>query len=135
MSGGDINILLHLWTASVAPYNARPPFYNHKHLYNVIDSTKLENVPWESFLLTYTGARPEDGEAPSWIDSEYEIWFRDPRALIHNLIANPDFKDEFDYIPFREYDGDENRRYKDFMSANWAWKQAVCFCSLFHAFH
>jgi hypothetical protein len=129
MSGGNINALLSLWAASLAPYNAHPPFRNHKHLYNTIDSTELGDIPWQSFSLTYTGARPQRGEVPSWMLSEYEVWFRDPRGLVHNLISNPDFKNEFDYTVFREYDADGNRRYQDFMSGKWAWKQAVCFCS------
>jgi hypothetical protein len=35
--------------------------------------------------------------------SEYDVWFQDPQLLIHNIISNPDFKDEFDYAPVQEY--------------------------------
>ena len=61
------------------------------------------------------------------MDSEYEIWFWDPRALVHGLIVNPDFKDEFDYAPFHEYNEDGNHCFHDFMSGDWTWKQAVQF--------
>jgi len=132
MSGGNINALLSFWATTLAPFNAHPPFRNHKDLYKKIDSTELGDIPWQSYLLSYTtGARPEpqQGEAPSWMLSEYEVWFRDPRVLVHNLILNPDFKNEFDYKVFREYDADGDRRYHDFMSGKWTWKQAVYFCS------
>ena len=34
----------------------------------------------------------------------YDVWYHDPRLLIHNLLANRDFNGEFDYTPFREFD-------------------------------
>jgi hypothetical protein len=30
---------------------------------------------------------------------------------LHNLLANPDFDGEFDYIPFREFDAQKRRRW------------------------
>jgi len=45
--------------------------------------------------------------------------------LIHNMLSNPDYKDEFDYTPFQERDQDGNHRFQDFMSGNWAWKQCI----------
>ncbi|KAG1724585.1 uncharacterized protein EDB91DRAFT_1255178 [Suillus paluster] len=41
------------------------------------------------------------------------------------MLANPAYSDEMDYRPYREYstDGDE-RQFRDFMSADWAWDQA-----------
>ncbi len=57
---------------------------------------------------------------------EYEIWFRDVDLTVQNLLANPDFADDFDFVPFREYGPDDERRYCDFFSADWAWEQAVC---------
>ena len=125
MSAGDIDALLNIWAATLAPHNDHPLFSNHKDLYSTIDATPLGDVPWESFSLKYNGALPKR-DIPPWMSSEYDVWFRDPRELIHNLISNPDFHGEFDYSPLREFDGDENRRYQDFMSGNWAWKQAVC---------
>jgi Plavaka transposase len=46
--------------------------------------------------------------------------------MAHNMLANPTYKGEIDYAPFREYDAlDDTRRWRDFMSADWAWQQAV----------
>jgi len=126
MSAGDIDYLLDIWAATLAPHRDSPPFKNHKDLYSTVDATPLGDVPWDSFSLKYNGTLP-DGEVPSWMSSEYDVWFRDPRCLVQNLISNPDFLGEFDYSPLREYDADGNRRYQNFMSGNWAWKQAVCF--------
>lgn len=132
MSAGDINFLLGLWGASLAIHSGGPPFSNATHLYNTIDSTPLGDVVWESFSLQYNGTQPESN-VPSWmqLEAEYDVWFRDPRTLIHNLLSNPDFKSDFDYAPFQERTVDGLHRFQDFMSGNWAWNQAVCLCYIF----
>ena len=56
--------------------------------------------------------------------TDYQLWFRDPRKVIHNILANPDLADGVDYIPYREFE-DTKRRYGDFMSGDWAWEQCV----------
>jgi len=58
------------------------------------------------------------------MDAEFDVWFRDPRTLVHNLLLNPDFDNEFDCAPLQEYDMDGNHRFENFMSGDWAWKQA-----------
>ncbi|OBZ71952.1 hypothetical protein A0H81_08076 [Grifola frondosa] len=83
----------------------------------------LGNMKWESFDLKYSGDLP-DHDVPSWITASYEVWFRNPHTVVRNMLANPDFKDEIDYAPVQEFYGGE-RRLKDFMSGDWAWKQAV----------
>lgn len=132
MSASDINFILNLWAASLAVHGDEPPFSSASHMYKTIDSTPLGDVPWESVSLQYGGAQPEDN-IPSWMKEGYDIWFRDPRALVHNILSNPDFESEFDYVPFQERTVDGIHRFCDFMSANWAWKQAVstCYCLLF----
>ncbi|KAF8221283.1 hypothetical protein L208DRAFT_1328845, partial [Tricholoma matsutake] len=124
MSAGDINCMLNLWAASLAIHNDEPPFSNTTDLYRTIDSTPLGDVAWESFSLQYNGVQPAEG-VPSWMQAEYDVWFRDPCALVHNLLSNPDFKSDFDYMPFQEKTTDRVHRFQDFMSGNWAWHQAV----------
>jgi hypothetical protein len=124
MSAGDINCLLSLWAASLAIHGDEPPFSKASHLYDTIDSTPLGDVTWESFGLQYNGPRPAEN-VPSWMQAEYDVWFRDPCTLVRNLLSNPDFKSGFDYAPYQERTTDGVHRFKDFMSANWAWKQAV----------
>ena len=127
MSAGGINTICELWAASLAPHAANPPLSGHTDLYNTIDRSPLGDVPWESFFLRSTAGRDhsQDDELPSWMSSEYMVWFRDPQKLVQNLLSNPDFRDEIDYSPFHEYVGDQHR-FQDFMSGDWAWKQAVC---------
>lgn len=124
MSAGDINTLLDFWAASLTVHGDEPPFSNTKDLHNVIDSTPLGDVPWESFSIQYNGTQPAS-DVPSWMQAEYDVWFRDPRSIVQNMLSNPDFKSEFDYAPFQEYDGDGIHRFRDLMSGNWAWQQAV----------
>ena len=124
MSARDINIILGLWAASLAVHGDDPPFSNVSHMYKTIDSTPLGDVPWEFVSLQYGGAQPEDN-IPPWMKEGYNVWFRDPRALVHNILSNPDFESGFDYTPFQERTVDGVHRFCDFMSTNWAWKQGV----------
>lgn len=130
MSAGDINFLLSLWAASLAIHSGEPPFSKATHLYDTIDSTPLGDAAWESFSLQYNGTQPESN-VPAWMLAEYDVWFRDPLTLVHNLQSNPDFKSGFDYAPYQERTGDGLHRFQDFMSANWAWNQAVGFRYIF----
>lgn len=124
MSGGDIDTLMKLWADS----GVAPPFRNHNDLYDRIDASDVGEAPWDEFTLSYDGHIPGDeseSEAPEWMTQEYQAWFRDPVKLIRNLVANPDFKDEFDYTPYQEYDEHGQHRFQDLMSGDWAWRQAV----------
>ena len=124
MSAGHIDFLLGLWAASLAIHSDEPPFSKATHLYDTIDSTPLGDVTWESFALQYNGSRPVEN-IPSWMEAEYDVWFRDPRTLVHNLLSNPDFKSGFDYALYQERTTVGVHRFQDFMSGNWAWNQAV----------
>jgi hypothetical protein len=124
MSAKDIDFILSLWAASLAPHNDEPPFSKATHMYNTIDETPLGDVPWQSFTLQFNGTRPAD-EVPSWMEADYDVWLRDPRALVHNILSNPDFKGEIDHAPFQEHSPDGAHRFQNFMSGLWAWKQAV----------
>ena len=123
MLGGDINILLELWVASLLKHNDELAFTNHKDIYDTIDATPLGDVPWQSFSVRYNGDRPDP--VPPWMDAEFDVWFHDPHTLVHNLLLNPDFDNEFDCAPLQEYDMDGNHWFENFMSGDWAWKQAV----------
>ncbi|KAF8268671.1 hypothetical protein EI94DRAFT_1771510 [Lactarius quietus] len=101
MSGGNINFVLNLWAVSLAIHDDDPPFSNAQHMYDTINSTPLGEVPWESFTLQYDGPQPTEN-IPSWMDSEYDIWFQNPLSLVHNILSNPEFKSGFDYSPFQE---------------------------------
>ena len=89
----------------------------------------LGDIPWQSCTLNYKGSPPEilgpNGESPPWTTADYDIWFHDAHLLIQEMISNPDFAGEFDFAPYQEYSTDGQHWFKDFMSGDWAWKQAV----------
>lgn len=125
MPRSDINFLMDAFAAFGYPHGQQPPFANHDDLHQVLDSITLGDAPWHSFSAQYTGEIPETNP-PSWMTAQYDIWTRDIRTLAQNILANPDFRTEFHSAPYREYDSCNRRRYSHFMSANWAWRQAVC---------
>ena len=53
-----------------------------------------------------------------------QIWYRDPRELLHHILTNPEFALGFDYAPHKDFQGGE-RQYHNFMSGDWAWEQCV----------
>jgi Plavaka transposase len=126
MSGNSIDVLSQLWRASLinqgAPLEEIDLFDSHNGLYATIDSTPIGDVLWEGFSLSYGGPHPD--VTPEWMTTTYDVWHRDARRLLHNILANPDFDGEFDYVPFREFDAQKRRRWRDFMSGDWAWKEA-----------
>ena len=59
------------------------------------------------------------------MNESFEVYFQDPRLLFIEMIGDPSFVKDFDYIPSREYDASGAWCYQHFMAGNWAWKQAV----------
>jgi hypothetical protein len=112
-----------IWAAHCAPFNQPGPFDNDKEMKQRIDEIHLEEMPWKAYSVKYTGEAPLL-KTPTWMKKAYEVWYRDPRQIVHNILANEDFDGEFDYTPFREMK-DGKREWSDFMSGNWAWNQAV----------
>ncbi|KAJ7465852.1 hypothetical protein B0H11DRAFT_1922130 [Mycena galericulata] len=94
MSAGNIDELMQNWASRAGASD--PPFVNHRDLYNTIDATEVGHVPWESFNVSWNGACPAGDETP-WKKQEYMVYGGDDR---------------------------DNREYMDFMSGNWAWRQA-----------
>ncbi|KAG2335321.1 hypothetical protein BDR05DRAFT_898699 [Suillus weaverae] len=123
MSNAAADTLFDLMAALLVKHNNSPPFTDHKDLHQVIKATQLGDVPWQGFSVQYSGECPEN--ILSWMDDEYDVWYRDPHLMAHNMLANPTYKKEIDYTPFHEYDAADNTcQWKDFMSGDWAWQQA-----------
>ncbi|KAF9553011.1 hypothetical protein CPC08DRAFT_646180, partial [Agrocybe pediades] len=117
-----INELLHIWAATL-PDNEDPPFRNKDDLYSTIDSIEHGDAPWLSFTLSYDG-EIADGDTTPWKHKQYEIYFRDPLTVLKNQLGNRDFASEMDFSPKQVFDECGSRRYCDFMSGEWAWRQA-----------
>ena len=96
-------------------------------MYNKIDAIPIGGVPWQSLILLFDGLIPKN--SPPWMTAEHMVWFQDPCLLFKKMLDNPDFKDSFDYAPYRQYDTHGQRHYENFMSGDWAWKQAISTCS------
>ncbi|KAI0069850.1 hypothetical protein K474DRAFT_1570542, partial [Panus rudis PR-1116 ss-1] len=129
LSRGKIDNILTVWAASLlkatnGDFDAVPPFANHADMHNIIDSIPLGDAPWHSFTASYTGPHPTEGDVPSWMTAQHEIWYRNPRTIIRNMLANPDFENEFDTTPYRRYDSSGHRHYQNLFSGNWTWEQA-----------
>ena len=123
MPGVQIDELFNIWAASLHANAGQPPFADHDDVYGTIDAIPRGGEPWSSFSVKYSNELPE-GEAPPWMLVTYDVHFRDPRTVLRNQLSNPDFKDEIDYTPLREYCPKNERIWSNFMSGNWAWSQA-----------
>jgi hypothetical protein len=133
LSASQIDAIMQLWSVTGDGSPSSAPFQNHKDLYDTIDRTPLGDIPWSSFTLQYNGERPAD-DVPQWMSATFEICYRDPRKVIHDMLGHPGFKDNMDYIPYREYHPQTRKRlWQDFMSGDWAWISAVHFF-LVHVF-
>jgi len=59
------------------------------------------------------------------MEGTHEIWYRDPQLLFKGMLENPKFQGFFDYAPLWQYNAYGDHQYKNIMSGNWAWKQAM----------
>ncbi|KAI0676186.1 hypothetical protein C8Q78DRAFT_1065111 [Trametes maxima] len=126
MPASNINTLLELWTVTLAKHSDTAPFATQAELYETIDNTPLGEVKWQSFDLMFSGDRPSgtSSRVPPWMDDKFRVFYRDPMTIIRNMLSNPDFKGEIDYAPVREF-SEGKRRLQNFMSGEWAWRQAA----------
>ncbi|KAG1753701.1 uncharacterized protein EDB91DRAFT_1234119 [Suillus paluster] len=122
-SAKQIDTLLNLWAASLIKHNDTPPFTDHHDLYNTIDATPLGDIPWETFSMSYSGAKPLH-DIPPWMEATYDVWFWDPHLLSHDMLGNPNFDGEMEYVPHQDYSTEDTRCFKNFFSGDWAWGQA-----------
>ncbi|KAK7684404.1 hypothetical protein QCA50_012351 [Cerrena zonata] len=122
-SAPDIDFLMDTFAGFGYSFGASPPFADAHDLYNVIDSIPLGDAPWHSFTGSFTGSIPNEN-APHWMTSKYDVWCRNPLDVVRNMLSNPEFKGQFDYAPYRQFDQHSCRHYDNFMSGNWAWRHA-----------
>ena len=123
MSKSNIDDLLTILRTRAAGEGGTTPFKNCAELYATIDSITEGEVPWDSFTVQYDGPRPEM-DIPQWMDEKYQVFYRNPHEVIKLMLANRTFDGNFDYTPHRQYENGQ-RVWRDFMSGNFSWKQAV----------
>jgi len=113
-----IDAVLDLWAAMVLQLGRQLPFTNHKDLYRVIDNTCVGNVKWKGFNVGFNGEQ-QDGDSVPWMLDSYEVWYRDPQEVVHNILTSSEFADEMDYVPYQEYNvSNDQRHWQDFMSGD-----------------
>ncbi|KAG1750512.1 uncharacterized protein EDB91DRAFT_1235038 [Suillus paluster] len=122
MSAPNIDFLMELWAFKAAKYEEDSPFKSHRDVYATIDAIRVGDVPWQCFSVS--PQHDLDSDVPQWQQTDYQVWYRDPDAVIQAMLANPDFDEQFDYTPYVHYDQSGKRRWKDFMSGNYAWRKA-----------
>ena len=125
LSQKKINKLLELWAATLIPHGDSPPIVNRQHLHRQIDAIKLGNIQWENTVLKYDGPLQPTTRPPEWKTTGYDVWYRNPREVIKNMLARTDFDGHIDYAAYQEFSG-EKRQYSNLMSGNWSWRQSVC---------
>ncbi|KAI4294538.1 hypothetical protein EV122DRAFT_271411, partial [Schizophyllum commune] len=116
VSAPFINELLDIWASTLADSDCmEPPFANAKDVYETIDAIPHGSAPWESFTMTFDGKPTK---------TEYEVFFRCPRKVLHSQLQNTDYADQMDFAPKRLYSTREKRVFSDYMSGNHPWRQA-----------
>ena len=123
MSGTHINDLLQIWATTLSQ-DQDPPFASKNEMYNAIDDLDLGGAPWKCFTVKYNG-EIKDGDVTPWKHKSFEVWYRDPRTTMHNQLGSREYADEVDVASKDVRDKDGKRRYSDFMSGNWSWRQSV----------
>jgi len=122
MPGKGVNCLMEILATKYRADDV--PYVSQDNMYSAIDLVEIANAPWQSFSACYTGDIPE-GEPPPWMLTEYDVWYHNPQTVLRNQLANPDFNGEIDLVPKQKFGVDGKRRYQDFMSGIWSWRQAV----------
>ncbi|KAL1673537.1 hypothetical protein EV122DRAFT_255108 [Schizophyllum commune] len=122
-SRDDIDKDLDRWTAKVLRYGGQAPWKDADDVYATIDSIPEGSMPWTKVEMRYTGPRP-NGAPPKWMTNTYELYTRDARAVLHHQLASKQFDTTFEPVPYRQFNKDGERVLSNFMSGDWAWKQA-----------
>jgi hypothetical protein len=125
VSSTNVNTILEIWAQSLAEANRPAPFETHQHMLGTIDASALGDVPWQCLATGFSGN--VDDRSPEWMRTTYEVWYRDPDAVITNMLLNPDFAGQFDLRPYIDLDAQGGRKWGDFMSGNIAWRHSVSF--------
>jgi Plavaka transposase len=105
MSTKQISTLLDLWATTLIKHDDASPFANHKDMYATIDVTPLGDVPWKTFLMCFNGIKPEQN-VPPWMNVQYDVWYRDPLQIVHNMLTNPAFDGGIEYSLYCHYTSD-----------------------------
>lgn len=102
LSQKKIDHILKIWAATLIPHNDSAPIMNHLALHQQINAIDLSDVQWEHEYLKFKGPLPTAVRHTEWKTSKYDVWYRDPRQVIKNILAHPDFDGHVDYMAYQE---------------------------------
>jgi hypothetical protein len=125
-SVGNINKLLKIWAANNVAFfdGAEPIFANVEELHSAIDDSTHGGAAWRELEFKYDGH--VDDHSPPWKKATYISHTRNALEIVKNMVASPEFRDKWDTTPMEEYyTVGHERRYSNFMSGRWAWREAV----------
>jgi hypothetical protein len=123
LSTTNVEDLLELWARSLSVSGTPAPFRSCREMHTLIDSSMLGDSPWQCLV-----SRPPDGvdqHTPEWKRMSYEVWYRNPDAVVSAMLDNPDFNGQFDLRPYIDLSADGRRRWSNVMSGNIAWRRSV----------
>lgn len=121
LSASNINDILDLWAESMSDLGGVSPISTHGEMHALIDSSTLGDVPWKCMVTMPS----EDGDAPDWMRTTYEVWYRNPETVVSQMLASPEFGGQFDLRPYIDLDERGKRRWSNVMSGNIAWRRSV----------
>ncbi|KAF5379427.1 hypothetical protein D9615_006625 [Tricholomella constricta] len=122
-SRAQVDTAIDLWAAAISKHGDSVPWNNTEQIYKTIDAIQQGTSPWKVYKIKCQGPRPV-GTVPKWMDEEYELCTRDTRLLILGQLRTSDFKGNFHYGPYMQFNAQGDRIWSNLMSADWAWKQA-----------
>jgi hypothetical protein len=93
-------------------------------MYKTIEAIQTGSLPFKTHHLFYKGPKPLT--PLHWMEGAYEIDAHDVLAVIQDQLAMSAFKDQFDNVPYKEFNNKGECIWSNLMSAQWAFKQAVC---------
>ena len=123
MSATSLNTLFELWDLSMSSFNSCGPFQSHQEMHDIIDSSVLRDIPWQCLVTGISDNVTE--HSPTWIQARYEIWYRNPEAVVIAMLANQDFNGQFDLCPYIDLDANRRHWWNIVMSGNIAWHRCV----------
>ena len=99
------------------------PFTSYDHMYKCIGATHLGDAPQKCFTVGYAGdIGPDD---PFWKSAEDEVWYHDPKVIMSQMLNNPDFHGQYDYMPYIGLDKTGKCHWSNFPSGYLSWHHSV----------
>ncbi|KAI9449318.1 hypothetical protein BJY52DRAFT_1206403 [Lactarius psammicola] len=123
-SAPDIAKGLNLWSVTSIKHGSidGAPWKNAKEMYAIIDTIQTGSLPFKAYSFSYT--RPKPSTPSHWMEQTYKLNACDVLSIIQEQLATPDFKDQINYAPYKEFNSKGECVWSNLMSRHWAFRQA-----------